>query len=65
MPLDAYLRATGASGLLTLSLRNTAKLANAKHLRRDLVADTRHDLRTPLMAVANFIETLRDLTRDR
>lgn len=41
------------------------QLARIEQLRRDLVANVSHDLRTPLSVIRGYAETIRDITGDQ
>ena len=40
------------------------EVSRAAQLRRDLLANVSHDLRTPLTLIKGYAETVRDLTGD-
>lgn len=46
--------------LATAFNQMSADLAHAHHLRRQMTADIAHDLRTPLMVIGGYIESMRD-----
>ncbi len=52
-------------GMLARSINHLGeRLAKIEQLRRDLVANVSHDLRTPLSVIRGYAETIRDISGD-